>query len=192
MVRLSDDNPYHFLGFMDKPFSLWEQITLHELVIQHNLSVPDFSQWFESENLSIVIFGLQMASWFRQKESEEGVIKLLEHEDETVRNSAIKVVGEVKLENSLAHLQRIYEGESYKNRLEILRAFAKVPDEKYLEFLKSVLDNEDDVQLQIHATKAMENTDEPGISMLIKLMKSKSEYKNYQIIIRHVLDGRIY
>jgi hypothetical protein len=51
---------------------------------------------------------------------------------------------------------------------------------------------EEDVQLQIQATKAMENTDEPGISMLIKLMKSKTEYKNYQIIIRHVLDGRIY
>ncbi len=192
MVRLSDDNPYHFLNFMEKPFSLWEQITLHELVIQHNLSVPDFSQWFESENISVVNFGLQMASWFRQKESEEGVIKLLEHENENVRNAAIRVVGEVKLENSLSHLQRIYKGESYKNRLEILKSFAKVPDENYLNFLKSVLDNEDDVQLQIQATKAMENTDEPGISMLIKLMKSKSEYKNYQIIIRHVLDGRIY
>ena len=192
MVRLSDNNPYHFLGFMEKPFSLWEQITLHELVIQHNLNVPDFSQWFESENLSIVIFGLQMASWFKQKESEKGVIKLLDHENESVRHAAIKVVGEVGLENVLPHLQRIYDGESYKNRLEILRSFAKVPHEKNLEFLKSVLDKEDDVQLQIQATKAMENTDEPGISMLIKLMKSKSEYKNYQIIIRHVLDGRIY
>ncbi len=68
----------------------------------------------------------------------------------------------------------------------------KLSDEKHLKFLKSVLDMEEDVQLQIEATKAMENTGEPGISMLIKLMKSKSEYKNYQIIIRHVLDGRIY
>jgi hypothetical protein len=85
-----------------------------------------------------------------------------------------------------------YPDESDNNKLEILRSFSKVPDEKYLKFLKSVLDTEDDVQLQIQATKAMENTDEPGISMLIKLMKSKSEYKNYQIIIRHVLDGRIY
>ena len=76
--------------------------------------------------------------------------------------------------------------------VEILQAFAKVPDANYLAFLKSVLDLEDDVQLQIQATKAMENTGEPGISMLIKLMKSKSGYKNYQIIIRHVLDGRIY
>ncbi len=85
-----------------------------------------------------------------------------------------------------------YPEETLNNRLEILRTFSQVPDEKYLKFLKNVLDTEEDVQLQIEATKAMENTDEPGISMLIKLMKSKSEYKNYQIIIRHVLDGRIY
>ena len=85
-----------------------------------------------------------------------------------------------------------YPEETFNNKLEILHSFAKVPDEKYLKFLKSVLDTEEDVLLQIEATKAMENTGEPGISMLIKLMKSKSEYKNYQIIIRHVLDGRIY
>ncbi|HKK62475.1 MAG TPA: hypothetical protein VJ951_07940, partial [Bacteroidales bacterium] len=59
-------------------------------------------------------------------------------------------------------------------------------------FLNGVLDAEDDVRLQILATKAMENLDEPGVARLIKLMKSKSEYKNYRIIIRHVLDRRIY
>ena len=192
LIRLSDSNPYHFLDYMEKPFSLWEQISLHELVTQHNLNVPDFSQWFNSENFSVVIFALQMVSWFKQKDAEEGIIKLLDHKNENVRFAAIRVCGDIGLENPLPHLQRIYERESFKNRLEILRSFAKVPDEMYLDFLKSVLDREDDVQLQINATKAMENTDEPGISLLIKLMKSKSEYKNYQIIIRHVLDGRIY
>lgn len=89
-------------------------------------------------------------------------------------------------------MKKVYPEETMNNRLEILKAFARIPEEKNLKFLKSVLDTEEDVQLQIQATKAIENTDEPGISMLIKLMKSKSEYKNYQIIIRHVLDGRIY
>lgn len=89
-------------------------------------------------------------------------------------------------------MKKIYKGELRKNKLEILRAFARMPDVKNMAFLKSVLDTEEDVQLQIQATKAIENMDEPGIAMLIKLMKSKSEYKNYQIIIRHVLDGRIY
>jgi len=192
MVRLSDENPYEFLDLLEKPLSLWEQVTLHELQIQHNLKVPEFKQWFTSENITVVMFALEMVAWYRQRGAGRELIKLFEHENEQVRHTAYKVSGEIKLKMTLPALVKRYPEESMENKLEILRTFAKLPDEKYLRFLKSVLDSEDDVQLQIQATKAMENTDEPGISMLIKLMKSKSEYKNYQIIIRHVLDGRIY
>ena len=192
MVRLSDGNPYEFLHMLKKPLSLWEQVTLHELQIQHNLVVPDFKQWLSSENISLVMFALEMVSWYKQRGVGKDLIELFEHENEQVRNKAFKVCREIGLKMVFPALVHRYPEEIFKNKLEILHAFAKMPDEKYLKFLKSVLDTEDDVQLQIEATKAMENTGEPGISMLIKLMKSKSEYKNYQIIIRHVLDGRIY
>jgi hypothetical protein len=192
LVRLSDDNPYHFLHYLEKPLTLWEQITLHELLIQHELKVPLFMQWFGSENISVVIFALEMVSFFNQKGSSREVIRLFCHENEEVRNTAFKVSGDLGLNIALPELKKIYHQETYRNKLNILDTFARVPEEKHLSFLKSVLDAEDDVQLQIKATKAIENTDEPGISMLVKLMKSKSGYKNYQIIIRHVLDGRIY
>jgi hypothetical protein len=192
LVRLSDENPYDFLDFLDQPLAIWEQITIHDLLTQHNMDAPDFSHWFKSENLSIIIFSLQMVAWFKQKQSANGVVVLLQHENEKVRNTAIETCGEIELRDALPVLEKMYYDESYKNRGEILLTFGKVPDEKYLDFLNGVLDREDDVQLQIMATKAMENMDEPGIKRLIKLMKSKSEYRNYQIIIRHVLDGRIY
>jgi hypothetical protein len=192
LVRLSDSNPYHFLHYLEKPLALWEQITLHELLIQHELKVPAFKQWFESENTSVVIFALEMVSWFKQKRSGSEVIRLFSHENAEVRHTAFKVSGDIGLKTALPALKKIYHQETYRNKMAILDTFARVPEERYLPFLKSVLDDEEDVQLQILATKAMENTDEPGISMLIKLMKSKSGYKNYQIIIRHVLDGRIY
>jgi len=192
MVRLSDENPYHFLHFMEKPLAVWEQVTLHELLIQHDLKVPAFKEWFASENLSVVNFALEMTAWFKQKDSDREIIGLFKHGDEGIRNTAFRVSGEIGLANSLPVMKEVYETDTYKNKLEILNTFTKIPEEEHLDFLKSVLDMEEDVQLQIQATKAMANTDEPGISMLIKLMKSKSEYKNYQIIIRHVLDGRIY
>jgi len=192
MVRLSDENPYEFLNLLEKPLSLWEQVTLHEMQIQHNLATPEFKQWFSSENESVVVFALEMVAWYKQKGIGKELIELYEHENEQVRHTAFKISGEVKLKMTLPAMIRRFPEESNANKLEILRTFAKMPDEKHLTFLKSVLDNEEDVQLQIQATKAMENTGEPGISMLIKLMKSKSGYKNYQIIIRHVLDGRIY
>jgi len=192
MVRLADGNPYEFLDVLEKPLSLWEQVTLHELQIQHNLDVPDFKQWFSSENVSVVMFSLEMIAWYKQRGVGKEILELFEHENVLIRNTAYKVCGEIGLKMALPAMVQRYPEETFTNKLEILQSFAKVPDEKYLKFLKSVLDTEEDVQLQIEATKAMENTGEPGISMLIKLMKSKSEYKNYQIIIRHVLDGRIY
>ena len=192
MVRLSDGNPYEFLNLLKKPLSLWEQVTLHELQIQHNLDVPDFKQWFSSDNISVVMFSLHMVAWYKQRGVGKEILELFEHENEQVRNISYKVCGEIGLKMALPAMIRRYPEEIFKNKLEILESFTKVSDERHLKFLKSVLDMEEDVQLQIEATKAMENTGEPGISMLIKLMKSKSEYKNYQIIIRHVLDGRIY
>jgi HEAT repeat protein len=156
------------------------------------MKVPAFRQWFQSENTTVIIFALEMVAWFKQKRSGREVMDLFKHELEAVRNTAYRVCGDISLKSALPELKKHFPNESYRNKLEILNTFAKIPDEKHLHFLKSVLDTEDDVQLQIQATKAMENTDEPGISMLIKLMKSKSEYRNYQIIIRHVLDGRIY
>ncbi len=192
MVRLSDENPYEFLDVLKKPLSLWEQVTLHELQIQHDLKVPEFKQWFGSDNISVVMFSLEMVAWYKQRGGGKEILGLFEHEDDQVRNTSYKVCGEIGLKMAFPAMIKRYPEEIFNNKLEILQAFSKVPDERYLKFLKSVLDTEEDVQLQIEATKAMENTGEPGISMLIKLMKSKSEYKNYQIIIRHVLDGRIY
>jgi hypothetical protein len=192
LVRLAEENPYEFLNYLKKPLSLWEQVTLHELLIQHNLEVPAFKQWFQLENTSVVIFALKMVSWFKQRGAGKEILELLDHEDEQVRFTSYMVCGELGLRMSLPAMIGRYPEETSKNKLEILHTFSKVPDEQYLKFLKEVLDTEEDVQLQIEATKAMENTGEVGISMLIKLMKSKSEYKNYQIIIRHVLDGRIY
>ncbi len=192
MVGLSEENPYQFLDLMEKPFSVWEQVTLHEMVTQHDLPVPPFRQWFGSTNLSVVIFALEMAGWFKQKEAGDEVIGLFDHKSEEVRRTAFRVSGDIGLSQALPLLVNRYGTESYANRVEILHTFEKLPDERYLDFLKMVLDTEEEVQLQILATKAMENTGEPGISKLIRLMKSKSEYKNYQIIIRHVLDGRIY
>lgn len=192
MVNLSDEHPYEFLDILEQPFSLWEQVTLHEMLIQHDLKVPAFHSWFHSENLTVLRFAIEMAAFYKQEEVAEELYRLFEHEEESIRQAAYRACGDIGLGSSLSLLQGRYEEESYLNKLTILNTFVRVPDEHFLGFLKSVLDTEEDVQLQIRATKAMENTDEPGISMLIKLMKSKSEYKNYQIIIRHVLDGRIY
>ncbi len=190
MVRLSDDDPFAFLSHLRRPFSLWEQITLHDLIIQHELPVPDFQKWLTSANPTVAMFALRMIREFKQSYAEPEVRKALLHRDPQVSLLAVQVAGDLGMRSALETMKRMYKYQDYNNCLEIVKSMGKMPDLSMMGFLKLVLDKEDDVQLQIEATKAIENMGEEGVSTLVKIMKS--EYKNYNIIVRHVLDRRIY
>ncbi len=190
LVRLSDKDPFEFLSHLVRPFSLWEQITLHELLIQHSIKVPSFSKWLTSPNHTVVMFALRMIREFRQIDATEEVRQAMMHSDPAVRQLAVQIAGDLELRSTLETMKHMYKNQGYNICLEIVRAMGKMPDLSMLGFLKMVLDKEDDVQLQIEATKAIENNGEEGVKTLVKLMKS--EYKNYNIIVRHVLDRRIF
>ena len=190
LVRLTDEDPFSFLFQLIRPFSLWEQITLHELIIQHDLPVPEFKKFLRASNPTVVMFALRMIREFKQKDAEDDLRETLEHSSPEVRRLAVQVAGDLEMRSSLEVMKRMYKSQDYNTCLEIIRSMAKMPDPSLMGFLKLVLDKEDDVQLQIEATKAIENNGEEGVRTLVKLMKS--EYKNYNIIVRHVLDRRIF
>jgi HEAT repeat protein len=186
---LNKDDPFGFLDHLTYPFTLWEKLNAYELISIHDLPVPQFLRWTDSPNKTVTDFALRMIQVFKQSYSVPQIIKCLEHPDPDIRRTAIIVCGELQLRETLPHLKQMYKNEEYNNCLAIIYAMGKMPDEMMLGFLKMVLDKEDDVQLQIESAKAISKMGEEGISALVKLMKS--EYKNYQIIIRHVLDKRI-
>ncbi len=190
LVRLSEENPFEFLFHLTRPFSLWEQITLHELIIQHDLPVPSFKTWLTSPNPTVVMFALRMIREFKQKDAEDGVRETLLHPSPMVKQLAVQVAGDLEMRSTLETMKKMYKNQDYPVCLEIIKSMGKMPDLSMMGFLKLVLDKEDDVHLQIEATKAIENNGEEGVKALVKLMKS--EYKNYNIIVRHVLDRRIY
>ena len=136
------------------------------------------------------MFALRMIREFKQKDAEDDVRETLEHPSPEVRLLAVQVAGDLEMRSTLEIMKRMYKNQEYNICLEIVRSMGKMPDLSMMGFLKLVLDKEDDVQLQIEATKAIENNGEEGVRTLVKLMKS--EYKNYNIIVRHVLDRRIY
>ena len=190
LVRLSEKDHFDFLSHLKRPFSLWEQITLHDLIIQHDLPVPEFKKWLGSENPTVVMFALRMIREFKQRDAEQEMKKTLLHRDPHVSKLAVEVAGDLDLRSTLETMKRMYKFQEYSNCLEIVRSMGKMPEPAMLGFLKLVLDKEDDVQLQIEAVKSIENMGEVGVQALVKVMKS--EYKNYNIIVRHVLDRRIY
>lgn len=189
LVRLGEENPFEFLSHLTRPFSLWGQITLHELIVQHNIPVPPFKQWLKSANVSVAMFALRMIREFKQKDAEDEIREILLRPEPEIRQLAVQVAGDLKMRSTLETMKKMYKNQDYNISLEIIKSMGKMPDLSMMGFLKLVLDKEDDVQLQIEATKAIENMGDEGVKTLVKLMKS--EYKNYNIIVKHVLDRRI-
>jgi hypothetical protein len=189
MIRLNPENSFGFLDDIEKRFTLWEQLNVYETITFHHLDLPDFEKLLFSKNTSVVMFALRMIKVFKINRTYNSLIKLLSHENIEVRNLTIQVLGTLKLTESLPHLKRIYKNETYDNCLAIIHAMANMPDENMLSFLKLVLDKEDDVQLQIEAAIAINKISETGPATLNGLLSS--DYKNYQIIVKHVLDKRI-
>lgn len=189
MIRLNPDNSFGFLDDLEKRFTLWEQLNVYETITFHHLDLPDFEKLLFSKNTSVVMFALRMIKVFKINRTYNSLIKLLSHESTEIRNLTIQVLGTLKLTESLPHLKRIYKNETYDNCLAIIHAMANMPDENMLSFLKLVLDKEDDVQLQIEAAIAINKISETGPATLNGLLSS--DYKNYQIIVKHVLDKRI-
>lgn len=190
LIRLNTDNSFDFLNHLEKKFTLWEQLNVYETITFHQLSLPNFEQLLQSKNNSLVMFSLRMIRVFKLNNTSNALIKLLQtHPDEHIRNLIIQVLGNLKIYDSLPHLKKIYKNETYDNCMAILQAMCQMPDEEMLSFLKLVLDKEDDVQLQIEAAMAINKMGEKGSQTLTKLLNS--DYKNYQIIIKHVLDKRI-
>jgi hypothetical protein len=190
LVRLGDENAFEFLSHLTRPFSLWEQISLHELMIQHNIHLPSFKKWLTSSNPTVVMFALRMIREFKQNDADEDIQATLMHKNPDVRQLAVQVAGDLNIRSALEAMKHMYKNQDYNICLEIVRSMGKMPDLSMLGFLTLVLDKEDDVQLQIEAVKAIENNGEEGVKALVKIMKS--EYKNYNIIVRHVLDRRIF
>lgn len=191
MVRLSgaEKNAFSFLEHLTYPFSVWEQITLHELMIETDIDPPYFGKWLISDNHSVGMFCLRMMREYKQLKNLDDLNNMLYHPNEKVLKLAIEVVGDLKITELSSTLRKIYKNEPYENRLEIIKSLGKISDPKTIHFLQNVVDTENDTDIQIEGVKAIKNMGELGEAQLNKMLKS--DYKNYKIIIKHVLDKKI-
>lgn len=190
LVKLADDEePFSFLGDLDYHFSLWEQITLHQLMVENEMNVPNFGYWVHSRNIDVVMFCLRMIKEYNQVNNFDELGAMLYHVNDKVRKTAIEVIGDLGLFSLFKDLKKRYKHESYEISLEIIKAMGKRPVKSVMGFLQNVVDAEDDANLQIEAIKSINNMGDEGKVRLEKMMTS--DYKNYNIIIKHVLDDRI-
>ena len=181
---------FDFLYELKTPFSLWEQITLHQLLIKRNIDVPDFGEWVLLENPSVSMFCLSMIRYYKQINNSDKIEILLYHTNDKIRNLAIEVIGDLNLHENIKSLKERYKFENEENRLEIIKTIRKFKNIKYNNFLKLIIDNEKNAKIQIEAMRGIFRSGKEGKELVNRLYKS-TETDIYKNIVNHIKDKRI-
>jgi hypothetical protein len=180
--------PFKFLDDLQIPFSLWEQISLYRVMEDRDITPPDFRQWIYSDNHTVILFCLRMIREYKQHHNADLIKNLAWHENEEVRRLTYEILGDLKLSVQLKEVRGQFKNETIDNRREMIRSMRKAADPIFFNFLKIVIDKEDDAETLVEAVRAINDSD-GGKAILEKMMTDT--YKNYNIIIKHVKDRKI-
>lgn len=184
-VRLNQEEPFRFLGSLRKPFTRWTQLTSFYIFRLHKLPAPSFVEYLKSDLYNVQNFSLRMIIFFQQIESSQEIIKMLEAKREMTRFLAIRAANELGIQEAKPQLKDMYEKETYRNQLEIIKGFLHTGDAGDFDFLENII-RQKDITLKIEACRSMYFMSTPGKEKLLSL----KEELNLEPFIAHIYDPR--
>nr|WP_320119073.1 hypothetical protein [uncultured Marinifilum sp.] len=188
LIKLLPFVPFAFLDSQEKPFTVWEQINVFDLIRKKRIEIPEFVLWLNHWNDSVVMFSLDMIRVLKQKKAAPNVLKLLNHDNDLVKGKVIKTLVDLENREAVDKLKEIFILEELPNQLNILRSIGRLGMEKELDFLEGKL-NDDEFKIKMEACKSMALIGDAGVERLNKLSENAEE--ELKAIINHVLDPRI-
>lgn len=184
---LSGDEPFAFLDDPGKDLSSWDQLKILEEIRAKNLEIPEFSFWLNSDNISVLGFCLRMIRSFGQQSAYHGVSRLLEHKNDEIRAEAIVTLGVLGNKEILEVFREKFESEGLTNRMLILRAMAKLPDDSSIDFLKELLKTSGNLKIEAsYALAAINSVGIKGVQEALEDLGQDSER-----IARHILINKL-
>ena len=186
-VRLHPENPFEFLKTLEKPFTRWTQLTSFFIFRVHQIPVPAFVDYIDSEIPTIRNFSLRMIIFFQQLENASAIFKLLDSPFEMTRFLSIRAVNDLRLYEGKQIIKNRYPSETGNNKLEIIKAFKNIGDEKDFDFLESIIKS-DSISLKTEACRSLYYVNNKGKERL-NLLNKNSDLKIEQFQA-HVIDPR--
>lgn len=188
LIKLLPFVPFAFLDSQEKPFTVWEQINVFDLIRKKRIEIPEFVLWLNHWNDSVVMFSLDMIRVLKQKDAAPNVLELLNHDNDLVKGKVIKTLVDLENREAVDKLKEIFILEELPNQLNILRSIGRLGMEKELDFLEGKL-SDDEFKIKMEACKSMVLIGDAGVERLNKLSENAEE--ELKAIINHVLDPRI-
>lgn len=191
IMKLSSEEPLSFLSIIKEPLSPWDQANIYSMLSKMpERIIPDFSNWLNSGNKTVVQFCILMIGAFRQQESTGVLIHMLDHEDEVVRLAVIKALGELNAQASESKLIIMYPLETEDIQLEILKTLEAIGKESATALMEKILRQPvKNYSISIQAVKTFLATAESGKQKLEHLLESSNP--QLKTIVQHAQDRRL-
>ncbi len=191
IMKLSDKDPLSFLSREVTVLSGWDTANIYSMLTKmEEKLIPDFSNWLDSPNKSVVLFCIQMIGTFRQQESLNKLLELLKSNEEDIRFAAIRALRSLNAVGAERPMIEIYEGESLTNRLEILKALESIGSSHSAPFLEKIIRQPlEDYPLTIQAVRALRAIGDSGKAIVDRIFQQSGA--QMQLVINHAIDKRL-
>lgn len=161
VVRFNGFEGLRFLDTNEKPLSQWQQMRLLQTI--QTVSPSDYNTiaaWLHSKNLSVVHFALAMIRRFRIHALHDLVIALVQAATTEIRIQAIKALQAIESPDTLDILVDTYPRQENVVKVEILKFMNRAGTTGHQAFLKTILDQECDIYIQIETVHLLKKMNE--------------------------------
>jgi hypothetical protein len=186
-VTLNAENPFSFFEKLKQPFAKWAQLSVFYLIRLNQIPVPAFARFLSFKHYNIRNFSLKMITFFQQFEDVSEVIKMVDNEMEETRFLAYKAINDLRLYDSRELLKKKFEGETNRNKLEILKAFKNIGDTDDFAFLEEVMKT-GSTSLKLEACRSVYYMGQESRDKISK--HTKEEIPELELLLAHVKDPR--
>lgn len=138
-IRLNPDKPFDFFRTLTTPFTRWTQLSAFYLFRLHQLPVPAFVDYLDSDHPNVRNFSLWMIIYFQQIEHASEIYRMLESPMELTRFLAVKAINDLRLFDGKELIKTIYPEETGKTRLEIIKTIRTIGNSDDFDFLESII-----------------------------------------------------
>jgi hypothetical protein len=138
-IRLHPDKPFDFLRRLTSPFTNWTQLSAFYVFRLHQLPVPSFIDYLDSDNPNVRNFCLRMIIYFQQIENASEIIKMLGSQMELTRFLSIRAINDLRLYQGKELIKNRYPDETEKNRMEIIKALKTIGNAEDFDFLETII-----------------------------------------------------
>lgn len=191
LVKLSEKDPLFFLEKETEALSAWDMANLHAMLAKlDETKIPDFSQWLNSGNKSVVLFSISMIGAFRQHETTDILIKLLDSKDDLIKSAVIKTLREMNASKAEEKLIAMYAGETEEIQIAILKSLETIASDRSVPLYESILSQPDpDLQHALFSVKALHALGDHGQKIIDRISKINND--RLRLIISHASDTRL-